>query len=223
MTPVFIIGDIHGQFPLLARQIALNEFKDCCLICVGDLGIGFNASREMELGNIAVLNECFGRRNIQFLSIRGNHDDPAFFNGDHFLSNFKLLPDYTGVMINDERFLFVGGAVSVDRKFRQFGLDKWEGEEFVLDESAVAECDVLITHTAPTWIGPNNRNHWFTNDDKLWEDCKRERDGVSKLVELCKPKYHYMGHFHEHSIVQRGGTVHRILDEFEIIEHRKQS
>lgn len=91
---VLIIGDIHGAFNRLKDLIWKRQIENCCLICVGDLGIGFQYSAEGEKRGIEELNNFFAKRSIIFLSIAGNHDNPDYFNGSINLSNFKLLPDY---------------------------------------------------------------------------------------------------------------------------------
>ena len=150
--PIFITGDNHGKYDVLFRFIEAYDIRDCILIHVGDGGIGF-ISAEKQQRQFEHYNDRFKSRGIEYLSIRGNHDDPAYFDGSVNLSHFKLLPDYHTQIINDEKFLFVGGAISIDRKIRKEGFSYWKDEPFVLDKSKIEECDVLITHSAPIWLG----------------------------------------------------------------------
>jgi hypothetical protein len=133
-----------------------------------------------------------------------------------------LLPDYHTQIINGEKFLFVGGAISIDRKIRQEGFSYWENEPFVLDESKIEECDVLITHSAPTWLGPFDKKvilSWCEKDEFLWRDCLKEREDHDILFELAKPKKSYAGHFHKRFSVDINGCRAKILAELEIIPH----
>jgi UDP-2,3-diacylglucosamine pyrophosphatase LpxH len=76
--------------------------------------IGFTTP-ENDMRILEDLNEQLKKKNITMYAIRGNHDNPAFFKGDHILSNLKLLPDYTVLDLEGKKILLVGGAVSVDR------------------------------------------------------------------------------------------------------------
>jgi UDP-2,3-diacylglucosamine pyrophosphatase LpxH len=227
--PVYILGDIH-YLDLIKPKLKEFDVRDCYIICVGDLGVGFVAASDpnKEKRIHADLNKWFAARGIIFYGIRGNHDDPAFFNGPTQvnLSNFKLLPDYTLLTLNGERFLCVGGAISVDRIHRKVGVSYWTDEALVFKPESIQECDVLITHTAPTWIGPLDKNNldnfsdWKNFDKTLWDECLAERKTVNKLIELSHAKMHYCGHFHHYSWVEFNGVYSTILAILQMKEHR---
>jgi len=225
---VYIVGDVHGHFGALLEYVDRFDLNDCYLICVGDLGIGFQYGTDGELAGILNLDKEFKKKNIIFMSIRGNHDDPWFWgigrNGwtvDH--PNFKLLHDYTTMDINGEKFLFVGGGISIDRTVRRLGQTYWPDEVFILDESKIVECDVLITHSGPNWIGPIDKadiSGWCKRDDTLWDECLAERVAHNTLYKLAKPKRAYLGHFHRWEAVEFNGCYTTILDELQIYQHR---
>jgi len=224
--PTYIIGDIHGAFARFEKKITDLDLRDCTLICVGDLGVGFNRSPAGELKGCTLMNEFFSERQILFMSIRGNHDDPQYFCGPNRidLSNFKLLPDYHTEIINGEKFLFVGGAVSIDRIFRKEGLSYWSDEVFVLKPELVEKCDVLITHSAPNWLGPFDKeslSSWCEKDPTLWDLCYKERIEHKELIKLCQPSKSYHGHFHASHWADSDGCYATILEIEEIKEHRK--
>ena len=224
--PVYILGDVHGKWEELFNRIKNYEIKDCYLICVGDLGVGFKDSHSKEIRCLEIANEFFAKRDIQFLSIRGNHDAPSFFNKEiQTFSNLRLIPDYHIEFINDKKFLFVGGAISIDRKIRKPNISYWEDETFVLKSNFIVECDVLITHSAPIWIGPVDKDGilgWCDRDEYLWRDCMKERDDLTALYKLARPKKAFCGHFHQHFMVDFDGCRARILAELEIVEHKNE-
>lgn len=226
IKPIILIGDIHGAFNRLKDLIWKQQIENCWLICVGDLGIGFNYSPEGEMQACKDLNSYFAKRNIHFLSIRGNHDDPLYFNDPQYridLSNFKLLPDYHRETLNGEEFLFVGGAVSIDRKYRVLGRSYWEDELFVLKPELAGKCDVLVTHSAPYWIGPFDKEGlagWSEKDPTLWDECYKERIEHDELIKLCQPRKHYCGHFHTSSWVDFRDCYSTILNIEETKEHK---
>jgi hypothetical protein len=220
---IYVLGDNHGKYDQLFRNLDDFNIQDCILIHVGDGGEGF-IEKDKQLRQFNLLNDRFKKRNIEYMSIRGNHSDPKYFDGSINLSHFRLLPDYHVEFINDEKFLFVGGAISIDRKIRKVNFSYWEDEAFVLKPEFAVPCDVLITHSAPVWIGPIDKDGilgWCDKDQYLWRDCMKEREDITALYKLAKPKKAYLGHFHQPFFVDFEGCRGRILAELEIIEHRK--
>lgn len=220
--PIYLIGDIHGQFSKMMDQVDKFDLKNCYLICVGDLGLGFRMS---DTQCCILMNQFFRERNIKFYSIRGNHDDPLYFKGrwrvNH--SHFELIEDYTLMELNGEKFLFVGGAVSIDRRYRLEGQSYWIDEIFKLEMDKIKECDVIVTHSGPTWNGPFEKGGiqgWCDKDPTLWDECVKERKEHDILIKESKAEYHYCGHFHAYYSVDFNGCRSRILDEFEIVEHK---
>lgn len=219
---IYIIGDHHGNYNRVFYKLYKHSIKDCILIHVGDGGEGFK-SREQELKTFNILNAEFESLGIEYMSIRGNHSDPAYFDGSINLSHFKLLPDYTRQVINGEEFLFVGGAISIDRIFRIPNQSYWYDEPFVLKPELAGKCDVLITHSAPIWLGDYTKDGiaWRCETDKdLWDDCVKERIAIDELTKLCKPTTLYCGHFHESHFCDMRDCYGRILAIEEITEHR---
>lgn len=216
----FVIGDIHGKWELVFAALDRNLIENCEVICVGDIGMGFKA-HQSQLHEIELLNNRFKKRNIVFYSIRGNHDDPQYFDGSIDLSNFKLLSDYSSLHIDNYHLFLVGGAVSIDRAVRSPGKSWWVDETCFFDEKLCKQCDILITHSAPMWSGPNDKqgiSYWTDRDTLLWEDCVAERVVHNKLIEICKPSRHFCGHFHLSKFTENKdlNVVSVILNELEI-------
>lgn len=218
---LFLVGDIHGKWNTLFDKLDFYKIRDCVLVAVGDLGIGYTSPRK-EFRGLKLLNNRFKKRGIDFMAIRGNHDDPSYFNSERKWSNILFLKDYSTFEHNGEKFLCVGGAVSVDRRDLIPGQSWWEDEVFILDPEKTEKCDVLITHSGPNWIGPVGKDDiesWCKNDPTLYDECCVERLEHNKLFELCKPSYAYCGHFHRSAWVCVDGCTARILDELEIFNH----
>ena len=147
--PIFYVGDHHGDWSQLFWFINRLKIKNCYLISVGDSGIGFKPQKE-QLSDIKLLNKKFKKLNIVFMSIRGNHDDPSYYNGDGRieLSNFELIEDYTVMEHNGKLIQFIGGATSIDRSMRKEGISYWSGEGLNFNKDKLQKVDTLITHTS---------------------------------------------------------------------------
>jgi len=239
MKQVVYLGDIHGNFDWLKREIkrvGIGENEEVAyIIQVGDFGIGFNNKSDLDTLNL--LNEFLKLRNIIMIAIRGNHDDPSFFQGNHIYSNLMLVPDYTTMEIDGRNHLFVGGAISIDRKYRlhkdqiaaSYGSSQksyWYDELFLLNEEKLKDItgiDVVISHTAPEWCYPDNRNgfgpfvdEFAYDDDKLYTDLDKERKDVTKMFQILEKngntiQYHAYGHFHSSQITMNRYCNHYLL------------
>ena len=52
--------------------------------------------------------------------VRGNHDNPAYFDGAMFnAKRFITVPDYSILQACNHTILCVGGAISIDRIYRK--------------------------------------------------------------------------------------------------------
>ena len=114
-----ICGDIHGDFNLLVNKVCVHyQMKDTLVIVAGDCGFGFERKGYYE--NIVRRNsKRMNEDNNWLVFIRGNHDNPAYFDGKTFRhKRFTCIPDHSVVKANGHTILCVGGAISVDRHFR---------------------------------------------------------------------------------------------------------
>lgn len=223
--PIFVLGDLHNLWRNLFVKLDKFKISNCYIICVGDLEAGFPGS---SLEDYKKYNIFFKEMGIEFLSCRGNHENPAFFDGSVDLSNFVLLPDYSVLYHGVEIWQLVGGAISIDRfdpRIRKENVTYWKNEVFVLDESKAMKCDVLVTHTSPNWLGPGLVGPFVEGcmqaDPSLRPELIEERSKVDKLLDICKPNKLYAGHFHRSEVNTRNGCRGRILDILEITEHKK--
>ena len=220
--PILFVGDHHGAWTYLFDIIKSKDIQNCYIISVGDLGIGFKYKKEHEYKQSEKLNDLFKDRNIIFMGIRGNHDNPSFFKGSNriSLSNFELIEDYTIAEYNGKKIQFIGGAVSIDRTGRKEGVSYWEDEVVNFERDKCEEVDILVTHTAPSWCFPQQFNEmvygWALEDAYLLGDLSNERAIMDEICKLCKPKLHLYGHFHSSWTEEINGCKHKLLDINEI-------
>ena len=174
-----VCGDIHGDFNLLVNKICVQyQLKDTVVIVAGDCGFGFERSgayKNMVSRNSKRMNEA----NNYVLFIRGNHDNPAYFDGRTFVhKRFIAIPDYSIVKANGHIVLCIGGAISIDRSHRIAAWEQnqkknnrktnetkdifapnyyWEDEKPIYDKDILTHIvmenriDTVVTHTAPSF------------------------------------------------------------------------
>ncbi len=214
----WLLGDIHGEWSVILNHLRktdfdMNDRKNICYIQVGDFGIGYN-NVDIEMKKLLILNKELAEHESDLFIIRGNHDDPEWFDADkkveykNQLTNIFFVPDYTVLNIDLENILFVGGAVSIDRNYNKMrGGKYWEDEvvkfnfDFVKD---LRDIERMICHTAPDFVEPLTFNNlvysYAMNDDLLLGDLTNERANMTKLVTEVmngnKMKSFVYGHFH---------------------------
>ena len=209
-----VCGDIHGEFDFLVGKMLRMELTDTLV--------------------------TLKKLNSSLLLIRGNHDDPEFFQREMIVfPRMRTLPDYSIIRFKDRTILCVGGAISIDRLYR---IDQmriladsgraprklyWENETPQFDEremNAIKEAglriDTVVTHTAPSFCYPTTKRGiemWMAYDPNLEKDIDEERATMDRLHNRLLSDGHpltqwYYGHYHCTSSDRIDGVGFHLLD-----------
>ena len=182
------------------------------------------------------MNNRLKDANNKMYVIRGNHDNPAYFNNDSGYSNIEFLKDYSILKIEGLNILLAGGAISIDRRSRRLGSTYWLEEEFIYKESLVEmainglrRVDIVVTHNSPAEFYPQDIDKnvlaWSRKDMQLLSDLPKERYRHSMLLNILvardlNPKFWYYGHYHLSYFERFEDIDYRILDCLEFFEHK---
>ena len=236
---LYALGDTHGENLAIAPMLLGNDekLKKCVLHC-GDFGIGFSTRTGDNVAMIK-LNARLSRYNIVLYAIRGNHDNPVYFNNPKFeldFSNIILVPDHTILNLTiegkDKVVYMNGGAISVDRTNRTPSKSYWWDEGVnSLSNSELDEIpnniDIVITHTRPRGVFPvdkNNIEHWLLKDMGLDNDLEIELETISTIFNAINSRntqyQHFYGHFHMSNTEYLHTNKHKLLNIKEICEIR---
>lgn len=228
-------NELNGHFGLNGRldladcilpslKHKLITYENSVIVVAGDCGFGFNKPQYYH-DLFHKYNELFAEVNTTVLFVRGNHDDPTYFDGSVInYSHIKAIPDYSVILTKNLTTLCVGGATSVDRfwrKQKEVEINKyktstkkklyWDDEAVVYDEEKLMEIlnngiqiNSVITHTAPSFAKPNDKDSalgWFKYDNKLKNDLIKERKCLDDLHDFLlqheqKLLFWVYGHFH---------------------------
>ena len=225
---VIMLGDVHGEFGKI--RWSLRNIRDAYIIQVGDFGVGFYKENYYKQ-ELAVLNDKLEDANCHLYAIRGNHDSPAWFketNNPFELKNITLLQDYAELDLLGKSILLVGGAISIDRRFRVPDKSYWHDEKFVLKLDNEfpykdRQYDVVVTHTRPgvcgSFKGFYNIKEWIDQDPDLKNDLIEESQSMDYLYEHTKPKLWLYGHFHCSNTIVHENTKFKCLDIDELYEY----
>ncbi len=246
-TDLYISGDIHGEIRTLVFNLKRYGIIDAVIIVAGDCGIGFEKAGHYE-HLYRKISKALDSANCMLLLVRGNHDDPSFFENELIdFPRMKSLPDYSLVQTASKNILCVGGAISLDRFDRLREIHNrqmkrksevniyWENEFPVYNEQALSELtdagtliDMVVTHTAPSFCYPHTKRNFdrrVVTDKQLTDDVRQERavmDAVyNRLVSDKHPLRNWLyGHFHASHTEIIAGTCFSLLniDELKKIE-----
>lgn len=218
---IVVSGDIHGDFKTLVYKCCVQyQMTDTLIVVAGDCGFGFQRTNYYE-DLYMHLSGRLAKANNWLVFIRGNHDNPAYFDGKTVnYKRWKAVPDYSVLKACAHNILCVGGAISVDRTWRiteMYGMtvvtekDRrlevsyyWPDEKPVYDEamletiSETCIIDTIVTHTAPSFcqeVQPSLIQNWLVKDKDLLDDIKHERKVMDDIHSFLKENNHPLQHW----------------------------
>ena len=174
---------------------------------------------------------------ICLYTIRGNHDDPAFFDGQHDYERLHFLPDHKMIELCGKRIYPIGGAVSTDidlidpltRKSRRtineslikHGSSKrvwWQNEALVqITEGLPESADIIVSHEAPLSFAPMLERDKHVGES-TWQQVVESRRYLDYVLKAIKPPLWFYGHYHHHYEGFLGKTAYQGLDIAEIVK-----
>lgn len=203
---LLIAGDWHGNLHAGMAAIDAAVRENCELIVqLGDFGVwpGYSGVHYLDSLNYRLENE-----NRKLVFVGGNHEDynqieawekvnARSTNGHVYVrSNILYIPRGCVWKWNNKRFLALGGAVSIDKEWREPNESWWWQEAITNEQMAQAvenvagrQIDYMFTHDC------SDKTPW---KDRLKDDLdsKTNRRKVDWVLDRVKPKMQFHGHFH---------------------------
>lgn len=220
-------GDIHGAFNLLISKIKWHDIKDTALFLCGDVGLGFEKLSHYKNNIIPKLHKICKKQNVIIIMIAGNHDDPAYYDGNIINTKWvKAVPNYCVVEVGNKRVLCISGAISIDRSYRknlnntklnnyiyyhkcnmetalqQCPLYYWENEAVKYQPKLTERVDIICSHSAPSFCYPTDKGsivmEYAQYDETLLEDIQKERETLDLIYNDYKDEITHWYYGHFH-------------------------
>ncbi|MGN6107395.1 MAG: metallophosphoesterase family protein [Kofleriaceae bacterium] len=231
MKSYLFVGDAHGDLDFVERAARRAAQDGAEIIQVGDWGFiwpGANQVRALSR-TLVLAGEIEARPPPTMRWVDGNHDEhprlreACYRDADTDFMTY-VAPRDRGVELaagviyqprasthvdeDGTRFLFVGGAPSIDRAFRVRGRSWWPEEIISEDEferalAVEGPVHVLVTHDAaafPPGFGPKG-------DPEFQTLSQRSMEMIAALVARHRPQLHVHGHWHHRYTRHDAGTT----------------
>lgn len=197
---ILIVGDIHNEFGKL--NTLLNKKKPDLVLSVGDFGFWPGEKGCEELSKIKLPN-----KNSKLLWCDGNHEN--FWElkkrtSDEIEPGIIYMPRGSTYTLPDGKVvMFMGGARSIDKHLRKFGID-WFPEETIsyndMQGLPDVKVDIFITHTCPAELVPTLVKYYSG------KDLEPSNQALSQLWEIYKPTTWILGHWHKYLPIKLNDT-----------------
>jgi len=195
------LGDTHGNLDFVENAAHLAHQHGAEIIQTGDFGFLWPANDQID-----ELSDVLVDLGVTLRFVDGNHDDHPRLrrlsgssrNGREIAPHVIYQP--RGSVHEDEdgtRFLFLGGAPSIDRAFRVEGQSWWPEETITDDEHAIARSakgpiHLLVTHDAPDYPPT-----FSAKGSPAYQRAQvRSMKIVDDLIRHHRPSLHAHGHWH---------------------------
>lgn len=215
---IYMFGDTHGIMDI-EKIFSINKSytKDDFVIICGDFGVLW--SDEVD-SNEAILIKEFKKLPCTILFIDGNHEN---FNRLENLRTIKRFGGNVGEYIKDKAYhlkrgeiyqiagrnvFTMGGAMSVDKDFREPNISWWEAENITPTQIKYAlqnlanfkdKIDIVITHTCPNSFLPHISKHLLLefkllvpDDNSVWLELLAQRLALKQSGKI----EWFFGHWH---------------------------
>jgi len=202
MKTYLFVGDTHGDIAFAMQAVNCAQQHGAEIVQLGDWGYYWPGDSRVK-----ALSKALVSHGVTMRFVDGNHDQHPRLRKHVVACTATLIAPAViyqprGSVHEDEdgtRFLFLGGAPSIDRDLLTEGQAWWPEESITAAEfdralSATGPVHVLVTHDAPDL--PPGFLPKGSPDYQRDQALSMER--VDALIKKHRPTLHIHGHWHTH-------------------------
>lgn len=177
----------------------MSNYDNSIIIVSGNGGIGLKSKRYYD-ETFSKLEKVLADNNCYIFFIRGNSDDPSYFENRLIdFDHIKTIPDYSVVVLKNFNCLCIGGSTSIDKEWKLsqeevFGKKRfWENEAPKMDEKLLDEIlaefkiSCVVSSTSPSFVYPSansfKNSKWFSSNKEIMRNFTDERRVMDKVYE----------------------------------------
>lgn len=212
MSKIRFFGDIHGHFPHYKLLTTVDTDYYDQSVQVGDFAIGMGQSNYWHRS----VNEFHADGRHKF--IRGNHDNPTVCK----TQMIGYIPDGH---IDEHGIMYIGGAWSIDYRYRTPGVDWWEDEELseeefevILEKYKTEKPDFVVTHDCPSIV---SKQMFVDTGLTMFTGVHiqtRTGEYLQQMLDFHQPKEWIFGHWHHTMSVKFGDTMFSCVGELDYMD-----
>lgn len=203
-----LAGDWHGNKIWAERVIRHAERMGVdTILQLGDFG--YWSDEPITRRYLTTIDDMLGQRGMRLFWIDGNHEDhsrTAEWHDPARHANVRYLGrgfrwNWWGLT-----WMSVGGAMSVDKRYRVEG-ESWWPQEVLSDDdvehaSRAGDVHVIVSHDCPRGVdipgvGPDTkggvRGDWPKD---ILAEAQAHRDKLAAICHATKPEWLFHGHYH---------------------------
>lgn len=237
-TRILLVGDTHGDMESLWIAIHVAKKFECTeIIVLGDFGVFWDGTWDKKVFKLLKLLRA---NNLSLKWIDGNHENFHMLEGYGIFDPQveELAPVSSDVKGKSDRFCYIprgtlltrgphetpilciGGAYSVDKKYRREHVSWWPQEEVTMHDLGNAlsheSAQVVLSHDLPDTgfraamrLGATNEDdfeHLLYKNDAAFPEAKRNRGMLEFVLDKYIPALWVHGHYHTSYQVEAFGT-----------------
>jgi predicted phosphodiesterase len=239
-TRLMLAGDWHGNLMWVERVIRYAASRDVdTILQLGDFGYWVDDPRTAIY--LSTIDAMLADAGIRLFWIDGNHEDHTRVAEWADTARYPRVR-YLGRGFRwnwwGKTWMSVGGAMSVDKRYRAEGLSWWPQEELTDANVEYAQrdgaVDVIVSHDCPRGVdipgvGPDTkggvRGDWPPD---ILAEAQHHRDKLTTICRATTPDWLFHGHYHipyasnlDATSVIGLGDDRALMDDHTLMLHRK--
>lgn len=231
---LYFSSDWHGEIKTnLWNIINRYDIADANIIVCGDFGFdGFNKKSYYD-DIYKKIEPKLEKNNIEIFAIRGNHDSLEYFNNDYYnYPRIKYVPDHEIMELSGKTIYPIGGAQSIDMKFRldynsnmeKYGSSKriwWEDERPIKKYRDLPnKVDIIVSHEAPiSFLPVITRDSNMT--EEVYNNILEDRNYLDYIFRNIRCSRWFFGHYHCSLTSSLENVLYKCLDINELYKLNK--